>query len=186
MRCVGACHQGIAHKATHHTECVCTALQVTISGRPKNTGVFFMSVPRFEKIWPDMLRLGVDFAFDFKEKAYDQGWLNFFFINVRRHRNVSLLPPEWNWKVYWNSRNKSPYIVHFHGPKPGLGDYFECLASRDPTCVPSIMWSNYSGPGKRGSLDRLVKLGFDSDGGRMANRTLRQYRNLLPPASEFC
>ncbi|KAL3893078.1 MAG: hypothetical protein SGPRY_014495, partial [Prymnesium sp.] len=61
--------------------------EVTISGRPKNTGVFFMSVPRFEKIWPDMLRLGVDFAFDFKEKAYDQGWLNFFFINVRRHRN---------------------------------------------------------------------------------------------------
>ena len=157
-------------------------------GPPKNTGVFFMSVSRFERAWPEILKVGLSKSFRFPERAYDQGWLNFYFNMVKAGRNSTMLPLAWNWKVYWAERGQSlsaVRIIHFHGPKAG-SKYLACLASQDRACVSRITWQNYTGSDKRFSMDDMVRLGFANNGGRMANATLLRYLRLLPPTGAFC
>ena len=143
---------------------------------PTNTGVMFIDVPQFRLQWPSILEFGRAHRFDFP--AFDQGWLNAYFRQPFVQRGRTMLPLEWNWKVYWGGRIGHPArIIHFHGPKPGRSpDFLECLASGDHACVRNdSAWQSHP-------YHPLVMAGFEVDGGRMANVSLRLYRTLLQEA----
>ena len=147
-----------------------------------------MSVPRFEQAWPEILNVGLLKHFQFPERAYDQGWLNFYFNMVKGGRNSTMLPLTWNWKVYWSEKGRplsTLRIFHFHGPKAG-SEYLACLASQDRSCLSRIHWRNYTGSDKRFSMDNMVRLGFSNNGGWTANATLQRYLRLLPSTEAFC
>eukprot|EP00966_Prymnesium_polylepis_P014273 329602-Prymnesium_polylepis.1 len=160
---------------------------------PKNTGVFFMSIPRFEADLPKLLAFGNRHSFMFD--AYDQGWLNHYYSHFRRNR--TMLPLMWNWKVYWPLPDPLPEpvrIVHFHGPKPGRGGYLDGLASGDEAFLRFLgNFTEYTarwGPTDlhtHRSYYSLVKKGMlQGDHGRFANITLRRYHSLLPSDGAIC
>ena len=105
----------------------------------------------------------------FKFPALDQGVLDSFFGN-RLHYHASL-PWEWNYKTYWGlPTSGDPYIIHSHGPKPdgALG----CIVSMDPN-------STMCATGIHIHYESLVRLGFESDDGLLANLTLKQYHHYV-------
>ncbi|CAB9504725.1 O-methyltransferase [Seminavis robusta] len=89
---------------------------------PINTGVFVVDVPRWEQEWNSLLAFATSNG---PFVAFDQGWLNAYYKN--HPEKVVMLPRRWNWKTYWDleEQEESSWtdikIVHFHGPKPGLG-----------------------------------------------------------------
>ena len=167
------------------------------AGLPENTGVMFMNVPRFQRLFPAMLAFGRERNFSFP--AFDQGWLNAFF-SEKMPTGRALLDVHWNWKVYWGgslwklhcgegkgeperdstcqSRLKhSPYIVHFHGPKPGRGNFLECLASMNNACLAKLS--------REHPYWTLCNNGFRADGGFLANSSLRLYQRFSADCHEW-
>lgn len=142
---------------------------------PINTGVMFIHLTRFTNIWPKLLDFGQSQLFRFP--SYDQGWINAF--NLQYPETSGYLDLRWNWKVYWGGGNASeqPYIIHFHGPKPGRGPYLECLASRNPRCLRGLNAHPYI---------RYLARGFKIDGGTLANKSLRIYESLATQANNPC
>ena len=137
-------------------------------GVPQNTGVMFMHVSRFEKILPEVLNFGSEHSYRFP--AFDQGWLNSFFeSNKDRSQKRGFLNIHWNWKIYWGGDKQEPLLVHFHGPKPGR--HADCLASQNIGCLKNI-------PPKWKSYAPLLKLGFRTDNGLYANKTLKFFQKL--------
>lgn len=93
--------------------------------KPSNTGIMLMDVDKWAQEWSDkVLRWGQVLPKG-KFPVHDQLWLNRYYSDPRlwKTRNA-LLPPLWNWKVYWKlepNQLEDLRIVHFHGPKPGVG-----------------------------------------------------------------
>lgn len=158
---------------------------------PVNTGVMFINVPRFERLLPELLAFGR--AHNFSFPMFDQGWLNAFF---ETREGSALLDARWNWKVYWGassepststapadgveqrvSHSRLPYVVHWHGPKPGAGYFLDCLASMNPACLDALE--------SRHPYWDLCARGFKEDGGRLANTTLRAYRRFAASCHEW-
>ena len=136
---------------------------------PRNTGVMFINIPRFERMWPELLTFGRSHNFSFQ--AYDQGWINAFFAEKPEQR--AYLNELWNWKVYWGGGTamRPPLLVHFHGPKPGRAQFLDCLASRNESCLDSLPADHPYIP--------LCAMGFRADRGRFANATLSYYSCLF-------
>jgi lipopolysaccharide biosynthesis glycosyltransferase len=116
---------------------------------PENTGVMLINLPRFRSLFPKLLAFGQGRNFSFE--AFDQGWLNAFFKAEMPAGTRAMMNARWNWKVYWGRpcldkkemlchyRSWSnPHIIHFHGPKPGRGDFLKCLASMDQKCLAGL------------------------------------------------
>jgi hypothetical protein len=155
---------------------------------PENTGVMFMNVPRFQRLFPVLLAFGRERNFSFP--AYDQGWLNAFFTE-KMPTGRSMLDAHWNWKVYWGKwkdlpesdssgqprLKHSPYILHFHGPKPGRGNFLECLASMNDACLAELS--------RKHPYWTLCNNGFRADGGLLANSTLRAYQRFSADCHEW-
>ena len=90
-----------------------------------------MDVPRFEEEWPDILQYGIERQLKFP--AFDQGWLNEYFLRPGKRSKVRSFEPVWNWKLYWSPtvQWESLRVVHFHGVKPGR--MLECVAILNET-----------------------------------------------------
>jgi len=110
-----------------------------ISHKPQNTGIVLMDIPKFEKAWPEFLQ----FRRDVKGgvPSFDQGWFNLYHSKNKTYQERrALLPVYWNWKVYWKLEPSSfsdLKIVHFHGPKPGIGVGSLALCDTNMTGVPA-------------------------------------------------
>jgi hypothetical protein len=130
--------------------------------KPCNTGVMFMHLEGFRNEWPNILRWGKKRLKKGKKKIgkidlfpkHDQLWLNEYYTQPTKWKAQNLLlPPVWNWKVYWemhsnysDSNNNNDIIrqqqlpiklVHFHGPKPQDG--IEEIARCDTEAVYDVL-----------------------------------------------
>ena len=150
---------------------------------PENTGVMLINLPRFRSLFPKLLAFGQGRNFSFP--AFDQGWLNAFFEN-EMPAGRAMMDASWNWKVYWGSPCQAklrcnypswPFIVHFHGPKPGKGNYLKCLASMNQTCLAGLEYNPYFA---------LTQMGFLADGGRLAKEALIAYERFTSSSSWNC
>ena len=141
---------------------------------PENTGVMLINVPRFQTLFPALLAFGR--ARNFSFPAFDQGWLNAFF-KEEMPTGRAMLDVKWNWKVYWGKEEYVPYILHFHGPKPGRGNFLECLASMNDACLDELS--------PKHPYWNLCKIGFSKDGGFLANSTLRAYQRFSADCHEW-
>jgi hypothetical protein len=148
---------------------------------PQNTGVMLINLPRFRSLFPKLLAYGQGRNFSFE--AYDQGWLNAFFEAEMPAGTRGMMNARWNWKVYWGRpcldklemlchyRSwANPHIIHFHGPKPGRGDFLKCLASMDQKCLAGL---EKIAPAH--DYIELVRRGFLADGGSLAKEALLAY-----------
>jgi hypothetical protein len=145
--------------------------------KPFNTGVMFMNVPQWQKMWPSMLQFGVQRGFAFP--SFDQGWINEYFNQHPGGR--AYLNEHWNWKVYWgNDTVTAPRTVHFHGPKPGKGRWLECLASSDRSC---LSWPDLAQPGQSWKSAKdyndLLVAGFNTDNGAFAHALMQTYDKIF-------
>lgn len=145
--------------------------------KPFNTGVMFMNVPRWQKMWPSMLTFGVQHGFSFP--SFDQGWINEYFVQHPGGR--AYLDEHWNWKVYWgNDTVTAPRTVHFHGPKPGKGRWLECLASNDRSC---LSWPDLAQPAQNSKSSQdyraLLEAGFNADNGAFAHAQMQTYDKIF-------
>ena len=139
----------------------------------QNTGVMLINNTAFEGIYTDFIEFGIKHKFDFE--AFDQGWIRRYSSFTKHRGTARFLHTEWNWKVYWGNKSKKGVkIVHFHGPKPGIGTWLSCLASQDPTCLNTLDPKHPYAP--------LVERGFKADHGHLANVTLRMYMDMLDSA----
>ena len=89
-----------------------------------NTGVMWMHLP-------EMLRRNEEFRAYLRENidllpsiSWDQGAYRNFYRSAGGERLWEELPPELNWKPYWEDY-RSAKIIHFHGPKPFQRDYID-------------------------------------------------------------
>ena len=137
---------------------------------------------------------------NFSFPAFDQVWLNAFF-SEKMPTGRALLDVHWNWKVYWGGSlwklhcgegkgeperdstcqprlKHSPYIVHFHGPKPGRGTFLECLASMNNACLAKLS--------REHPYWTLCNNGFRADGCFLANSSLRLYQRFSADCHEWC
>ena len=188
-----------AHKAPAAPVAVLYAAESNKHTRyPVNTGVMLMNVPRFQRLFPALLTFGRERNFSFP--AFDQGWLNAFF-SKEMPTGRALLAMRWNWKVYWGGSlwkldcgegkgrdperdstcqprlKDSPYIVHFHGPKPGKDNFLECLASMNKACLAELS--------RKHAYWALCNNGFRADGGSLANASLRMYQRFSADCHEW-
>ena len=139
----------------------------------ENTGVMLINNTAFEGIYTDFIEFGIKHKFDFE--AFDQGWIRRYSSFTKHRGTARFLHTEWNWKVYWGNKSKKGVkIVHFHGPKPGIGTWLSCLASQDPTCLNTL--------DPKRPYTHLVKMGFKADYGHLANVTLRMYMDMIDSA----
>jgi hypothetical protein len=95
--------------------------QMSLGATPVNTGVILFDAYRLEEEFESILQFGRDDPMQIVNKAFDQGWLNAYFVESPEHRHkIALLPIHWNWKVYWSlepSSVEDVRIIHFHGNK---------------------------------------------------------------------
>ena len=129
--------------------------------KPSNTGVMFIHLEGFRDEWPNILHWGEQQLTRYEQDPnnanhefpkHDQLWLNAYYVKPKKWKAQNLLlPPEWNWKVYWamhiDDGNPKSYgeegsstindttrrrtqqqqqlppikLIHFHGPKPQDG-----------------------------------------------------------------
>jgi hypothetical protein len=135
--------------------------------KPSNTGVILMNVHGFEQEWPDILAWGERIKRGFP--AHDQLWLNRFYAAPQKWKaRNELLPPTWNWKVYWVAEPidilEQVYLVHFHGPKPQNG-------------VEEIRHCDINGTKElHEAYQPLVRHAMCCDLGRTANAVLEMYQ----------
>lgn len=85
-----------------------------------NTGVMVIRVKKFAKALPNILDTLAAEKFN-----HDQDLLNTIQSRSRANKKLfKLLPMQYNWKAYWGiepTNFSQIKIVHFHGPKPGIG-----------------------------------------------------------------
>ena len=140
-----------------------------------NTGVMLFSASNFGLHVKNILNFGSRHSFDFP--AFDQGLMNAYFDQKEYFHLRTVLPLQWNYKVYWGQPSKSdvsllPQIIHFHGPKP-QGRGLDCLASMNPK---SAICEQYGTSNSSiAAYQPLIQLGFNADGGLLANQILDQY-----------
>jgi hypothetical protein len=82
-----------------------------------NTGVMWMHLPamrRFDEPFRAYLRENIDAL---PAMSWDQGAYRNFYRADDGKPLWDLLPPELNWKAYWDDYARAK-IIHFHGPKP--------------------------------------------------------------------
>lgn len=82
-----------------------------------NTGVMWMNLPEmfaFDAPFRDYLRANIDAL---PAMSWDQGAYRNFYRSAAGEPLWGNLPPELNWKPYWDDY-ASAKIIHFHGPKP--------------------------------------------------------------------
>jgi Exostosin family len=117
--------------------------------KPSNTGIMLMHLEGFEEAWEDRIKpwgqrlldqhwdavinnrtqTAAAISPDWWFPPHDQLWLNFYYDKPKKWGVENrLLPPTWNWKVYWQMEidnaddvSNTVRIVHFHGPKPHDG-----------------------------------------------------------------
>jgi len=92
-----------------------------------------MDVPGFIQELPKIVSWARNMTNDFPE--HDQLLINSYYgYKHKWYDENALLPPNWNWKVYWNLNNvyfENIFLVHFHGPKPGQDSGVDEMASCD-------------------------------------------------------
>lgn len=147
---------------------------------PWNTGVMIIDVPRFQKELPAMLRFRNESIGPFP--SFDQGLINAYFKQSRKvEQGRTMLPIEWNWKVYWPTPPDmldKIKIVHFHGPKPGKGYEFISNCVVDMKILTALrVWPHYK---------HLIASGICCDHGVMARRVWRFVSKISPPADQVC
>jgi hypothetical protein len=168
--------------------------------KPKNTGVMLMNVQKFVSQWPNILRWGKRQSdcilkpeeskhascWNYPFPPHDQVWLNRYYNREKRWRSQNLLlPPTWNWKVYWDIGAEALdiqetlsqiRIVHFHGPKirDGVDEMARCDMEGvlDPNAV-------------REPYKEYVAQGICCDRGRTAWLMLRLYEQWRPQAKQW-
>ena len=89
-----------------------------------NTGVMWMNLPEMAKLDPAFrtyLRENID---GLPAISWDQGALKNFYRSPEGAPLWDLLPPELNWKPYWEDYSHAK-IIHFHGPKPFQRPYID-------------------------------------------------------------
>lgn len=82
-----------------------------------NTGVMWMNLPEMFKLdapFRDYLRANIDAL---PGMSWDQGAYRNFYRSAGGAPLWETLPPELNWKPYWDDYARAK-IIHFHGPKP--------------------------------------------------------------------
>jgi len=82
-----------------------------------NTGVMWMHLPemlRRDQAFRGYLRAEID---SLPMMSWDQGAYRNFYRSAEGAPEWDLLPPELNWKPYWDDYAPAK-IIHFHGPKP--------------------------------------------------------------------
>lgn len=89
------------------------------ASRPEdvNTGVMWMHLPEMFKLdapFRNYLRKNIDAL---PEMSWDQGAYRNFYRSAEGAPLWENLPPELNWKPYWEDYSRAK-IIHFHGPKP--------------------------------------------------------------------
>ena len=96
-------------------------------------------------------------------KNYDQGCLNEYV----KHAGIvtTRLPLKYNWKPYWvlDSKDPSPRILHFHGPKPQhiLRISHDMLVGRDPAVRSPAVYVTLFKRNVRGMLESLAIYHFE-------------------------
>jgi len=95
--------------------------------KPSNTGVMLIDVMGLEREMPSLLEFAERLGEQGKFPEHDQVLINHYYADPRKWKRENLLlPVQYNWKVYWHIIDpvmlaKDIVIIHFHGPKPGVG-----------------------------------------------------------------
>jgi hypothetical protein len=169
--------------------------------KPSNTGIMFMHLEGFDQAWEERIkpwgqRLLDEHCLDDPANnqtqlirsldgcfpPHDQLWLNRYYDRPKKWsvENV-LLPPTWNWKVYWEleaqeTSQQNIRIVHFHGPKPYDGVNEAAVCNLD-----SINHTNLTGlltfPS---AYHQFVSASLCCDHGRTSHRVLQMYHQWKP------
>ena len=82
-----------------------------------NTGVMWMHLPEMraqDALFRDYLRQNIAAL---PGMSWDQGAYRNFYRSAKNDPLWDVLPPELNWKPYWDDYGTAK-IIHFHGPKP--------------------------------------------------------------------
>lgn len=89
---------------------------------PENTGVMIINTSWLHQEVSHIMSYGL--ATNFKHVAMDQGLLIDYlhYIGIK----PEYLDLVYNWKAYWGDNRTTPFIVHWHGPKP-LDNCSECI-----------------------------------------------------------
>ena len=181
--------------------------------KPSNTGVMWMHLDGFDAAWEDRIKpwgaaliqqhslqqngtvvvvqdpIPTGGNDDWWFPPHDQLWLNFYYIQPKIWRPENLLlPPTWNWKVYWemelddSSKDDSTtiYIVHFHGPKPDKGVDEMAVCDLDAMTIPRNK-SYHFPPGHQ----LFEASSMCCDHGRTAHRVLNLYEQWRPTEAQM-
>mmetsp|Transcript_3716 Transcript_3716/g.8872 ORF Transcript_3716/g.8872 Transcript_3716/m.8872 type:complete len:481 (+) Transcript_3716:130-1572(+) len=163
--------------------------------KPSNTGVMFIHLEGFTNKWPLLLDFGSRMANEGNFPEHDQLWINHYFASPKRWKAQNLLlPPAWNWKVYWEleqktvdgwdessirllNEDKEPQVpiqlVHFHGPKPKNGA--NEIASCDRRAVQNVLTGGSNNRPFHPDYEKFVSHGMCCDGGKTAAWILKLY-----------
>jgi len=142
-----------------------------------NTGVMVINVHHFEQELPRILKM----ARDAKEyPGHDQTMLNMYQKSIfKAKKKFKLLPIHYNWKAYWRlepSDFSQVKIIHFHGPKPGIG--LEEISVCNVTAIfPSFRIWQYTSH---------MMQGVCCDRGRMAEWSINAINNLKASLRDLC
>jgi len=83
-----------------------------------NAGVMLMNLPALRQVDDELRAYLLKKIRWLNEKSRDQtAYQKFFRRGLFRKPMWEVLPPEFNWKPYWNDVQRAR-ILHFHGPKP--------------------------------------------------------------------
>ncbi len=94
-----------------------------------NTGVMWMNLPAMRNFEGDRFRIYLRENIDrLPEMAWDQGAYREFYRSAEATPLWDTLPPELNWKPYWQDYSAAK-IIHFHGPKPFQRPYLDSFFS---------------------------------------------------------
>jgi hypothetical protein len=182
--------------------------------KPSNTGVMFLHLEGFAKNWPRLLDWGKKRVENGDFPIHDQEWLNRFYAHLKKwSAHNLLLPPSWNWKVYWELEESEPpknatmrlpsgekegdettittspqipiQLVHFHGPKPKNG--VEEIASCDTRAVLDVLGGKHNANTRafHPDYEPFVSHGMCCDSGKTAAWILKLYNNWLPSSSPW-
>lgn len=89
-----------------------------------NTGAMWMHLPQLRAEDERFRRYISEHIDELPEISWDQGAYRAFFRNTDGKPLWELLPPELNWKPYWDDYSRAK-IIHFHGPKPFQRNYID-------------------------------------------------------------
>ncbi|MFN2476631.1 MAG: glycosyltransferase [Chthoniobacterales bacterium] len=89
-----------------------------------NTGAMWMNLPQL-RAEDERFRIYItEHINELPELSWDQGAYRAFFRDADGKPIWDTLPPELNWKPYWDDYSHAK-IIHFHGPKPFQRNYID-------------------------------------------------------------